>query len=116
MARYRLNTTKYVLKWPKKHQKVPKINKITLYRYLTKQVIKFINALPCISKLSAAVRLQNFTLISHLDNILTSPLERNRPTNTGTQDVLTYITSIYITKNRASVMLSLKLSKVWLYK
>ena len=24
MARYRLNTTKYVLKWPKKHQKVPK--------------------------------------------------------------------------------------------
>ena len=27
MARYRLNTTKYVLKWPKKHQKVPKYNK-----------------------------------------------------------------------------------------
>ena len=30
MARYRLNTTKYLLKWPKKHQKVPKFNKITL--------------------------------------------------------------------------------------
>ena len=30
MARYRLNTTKYALKWPKKHQKVPKFNKITL--------------------------------------------------------------------------------------
>ena len=30
MTRYRLNTTKYVLKWPKKHQKVPKFNKITL--------------------------------------------------------------------------------------
>ena len=29
-ARYRLNTTKYVLKWQKKHQKVPKFNKITL--------------------------------------------------------------------------------------
>ena len=26
MARYRLNTTKYVLKWAKKHQKVPKFN------------------------------------------------------------------------------------------
>ena len=24
MARYRLNTTKYALKWPKKHQKGPK--------------------------------------------------------------------------------------------
>ena len=30
MTRYRLKTTKYVLKWPKKHQKVPKFNKITL--------------------------------------------------------------------------------------
>ena len=30
MAKYRLNTTKYVLKWPKKHQKVPKFNIITL--------------------------------------------------------------------------------------
>jgi hypothetical protein len=30
MGRYVLNTTKYVLKWPKKHQKVPKFNKITL--------------------------------------------------------------------------------------
>ena len=27
MARYRLNTSKYVLKWPKKHQEVPKFNK-----------------------------------------------------------------------------------------
>ena len=27
MARYWLNTTKYVLKWPKKYQKVPKFNK-----------------------------------------------------------------------------------------
>ena len=26
MGRYGLNTTKYVLKWPKKHQKVPKFN------------------------------------------------------------------------------------------
>ena len=31
MARYRLNTTKYVLKGPKKHQKVPIFNKITLF-------------------------------------------------------------------------------------
>ena len=30
MAKYRLNTTKYVLNWPKKLQKVPKFNKITL--------------------------------------------------------------------------------------
>ena len=30
MDRYRLNTTKYVLKWPKNHQKVLKFNKITL--------------------------------------------------------------------------------------
>ena len=30
MTRYRLNNTKYVLKWPKKHLKVPKFNKITL--------------------------------------------------------------------------------------
>ena len=30
MAKYRLNTTKCVLKWPKKHQKVPIFNKITL--------------------------------------------------------------------------------------
>ena len=27
MARYRINTTKYLLKWPKNHQKVPKFNK-----------------------------------------------------------------------------------------
>ena len=51
-----------------------------------------------------------------LHSNLTWPVERNRPTNSGTQDVLTYITSIYITKNKPSVMLSLKLSKVWLYK
>ena len=31
MANYRLNTAKYVLKWPKKHKKVPKFNKITLF-------------------------------------------------------------------------------------
>ena len=43
---------------------------------------------------------------SHLEYILTSPLERNRPTNTGTQNVLTYLTKIYITKNKPSVMLS----------
>ena len=30
MDRYRLNTTKYVLKWPKNTQKVPKLSKITL--------------------------------------------------------------------------------------
>ena len=30
MAIYRLNTTKCVLKWPKKHQKLSKFNKITL--------------------------------------------------------------------------------------
>ena len=30
MAKYRLNTTKYVLKWAKKHQEVQKFNKITL--------------------------------------------------------------------------------------
>ena len=30
MARYRLNTSKYVLEWPKQHQKVPKFNKIPL--------------------------------------------------------------------------------------
>ena len=28
MARYRINTTRYVLKWPRKHHKVPKFNKI----------------------------------------------------------------------------------------
>ena len=41
-----------------------------VYRYLTKQVIEIINALPCISKLPAAVRLQSFTLQSHLDRPL----------------------------------------------
>ena len=30
MAKYRLNTTKYVIKWPKNHQKGPTFNKITL--------------------------------------------------------------------------------------
>ena len=30
MARYKLNATKYVLKWPKKHLKVPKFYKISL--------------------------------------------------------------------------------------
>ena len=30
MARYRLNTTKCVLKWPKKHQNAPTFNNITL--------------------------------------------------------------------------------------
>ena len=34
----------------------------TVYRYLTKRHFKIINALPCISKLSAAIRLWRFTL------------------------------------------------------
>ena len=32
MAGYRLNTTRYVIKWPKKHKKVLKFNKIIIAR------------------------------------------------------------------------------------
>ena len=35
MARYRLNATIYVLKWQKKHQKVPKFNKKPYPHYPT---------------------------------------------------------------------------------